>query len=211
MLNLIPIVILIVISIAIWNGHILSIETSFFSTEAKMTSSFQDYREYTKDGVNYKFIYWIRTSAEARDGFLAGNPFHLRIGGFIDLEGNIPEKEIINMTIIFKDVPRSATDDTEITPISLTAQRDRNDSSRYIFTWEGDLVYYSSGPKRIGIIFRNIEEKPEGFNTKEFVFLDMGPPYVTTQLKLTKATVILTIWIAYLTFLAVRKEFMGRE
>jgi len=185
------------VSFAIWSGYLLS-------TTTEVTTTFQDDGSYIENGTSYNFSYWVRFSASSVDGFLAGNTFHLKIYGFIEFKDNIPNKKTINTSINFIDFPILVSNDREIKGIDLTAARKKPNPKRFNFSWEGDLKYVSSGAKRARPIVRTDEKS--GPSLKDMVFIDISPPYITTELKLMKATIILTIWIIFLTVITILKS-----
>ena len=185
-------------SYTIWNGYLIHPSLRFFSTVTEIPfNPFQDEGEYIENNTSYKFYYWVTFSAKSVDGFLAGNPFHLKIYGFVEYVDDVPEKDVINTTLMFKEIPISPYTNERIIKLILPAKRKDPNSNRFFFKWEGDLMYVSSGPKQV--VPTVWISKNSGIPLKSMVFIDVAPPYITTELKLMRATVILTIWIIFYT------------
>jgi hypothetical protein len=160
--------------------------------------------------TQYKIKYWIRFSAEATDGFLVDKPIHLQIDGFIEFKNAVPDVEYVNTSIRFIDVPILLDEEErEIREIKLKARRESPDSNRFVFSWKGDLKFVSSGAKRamptVWLFCK--DDKCEGILFKSITFIDIAPPYITTELKIMKLTIILTLWIIYLTVITVVRDF----
>jgi hypothetical protein len=180
------------------NGYFLTEQLDFFSTKTESLAYYQDDTMYGFEGINFSFTLWMKTVTKSTDGFIVGNPFDMNITGIITYDGeNTPQKN--NITVILRFLPPQPLDKegNYISGLKLIAIQESNESNRFLFFSQlNDLFYFVSGPKDFKPeVYHNYPGGAPGL--KESNFLDVDPAYTFTQLKLTKAVVILTYWVVF--------------
>jgi len=194
---------------SLWIGYCLS-------TKVKRTPSFSD-SCIVAHGINctkyhYEVIYWIRFIEESKDGFLVDEPILMKINGTIDFHrlnaGHLPNfDDYIIVNLNFLDMPKYHINDIYLKKIPLKAIR-KNNTCRFLFNWTGILKFESSGPKRMYIEVIIPTQNGEKITfLRPITYIDIAPAYVATELKILKLTIILTIWIIYLTILQLLKIY----
>ncbi len=192
---------------------ILSLHTYYgITTEVSRKPMFNDYNIelyiINKTKYYYEVTYWVKFIEISYDEFLVDEPILINVTGYIDFHplgsGNLPNfKKYIIVKLNFLDIPKNKTK-KYIRNKLLKAIRVHD--TRFKFSWKDTLIFESSGPKRMYIEVV-IPTQNEIIFFKPINYIDIAPAYITTELKIMKFTIILTLWVIYLTILQLLRIF----
>ncbi len=193
------IIVFICASFTTWDGYFLHPNCDIFSTKTNYIEIYHGWDEYERDNVSYNPSCYMGISSVSNDGFLVGNEIDINIyTGFVefdkDVVGNIKN---VNVTILFNP-PIIDKDGKSIFMIqSLTTVHDYKRWFEFSYL-ASDIHYNVSGSKRIGARAQISDENGSYNISFDYeIFIDIEPAYLTTQLKLTKAVVILAYWTVF--------------
>jgi hypothetical protein len=194
------------------NGYFMEKSLDYFSTKTS-NIVYYNYDSAYKAGVSpyyYKFSMGIKT--ESKDGFLVGNTIDVNFfNGFIEYRGsNFPTDTDIKVVLMFFPPLIECDGNPEDQTTRIPTEFDGKD--RYNFSYSLNDVHYSvTGPKDFHPVIIINESKTVGLDN--MTFLDIEPAYTLTQLKLTKAVVILTYWVVFFALIMATgqiKDFGGK-
>ncbi len=198
---LIPILIIIFIyaSFTTWDGYFLHPNLNYFSTETDHFKHYSMQKDYEKYNISYTPSCDMGILSKSNDGFIVGNDINIDIRqGFIIFNQEITKDiENVNVTIIFN--PSIVNKEGKESWIQSPIPTKFNGYTQFDFTHKFNGIHYNeSGAKEIGIEIQfKHQNKTHNIRFNYDNFVDIEPAYITTQLKLTKAVVILAYWTVF--------------
>ena len=192
-------VVFIYASFTTWSGFFLHPDCDFFSTKTENIEVYTEQEIYESNNTLYNPTCIMGIKSTTKDGFLAGNEIDINVyTGYIEFDENkVKSISLINISIIFN--PPIIDKEGKEKFLSQEIETELNGNNSYEFSYITYGIHYNtSGSKRIGVK-ANITDGNGSHNIffSYENFIDVEPAYLTTQLKLTKAVVILAYWTVF--------------
>ena len=169
---------------------------TFLATLSVDDEYYFDETIYEFENVTYSFDYWMGMVISAKDGFFVSTDIDLQIAdGYVEYTSEtIPKDTDITIVLVFMPPARS---NGNYFPQTDPIKTEFNGENKYTFSSSPITIRYPvSEPKRLKpVVFANGTIIAGSLEEKTFV--DINPAHMLTQIKLTKAVVILTYWIAF--------------